>query len=219
MQSSSSGPTRYALFATLVYLGLRKGEALGLRWSDVDLEQRIVTVRHSYSGPTKNGRHRAVPIPTPLVAVLRRHRLDEPYQGDLVFPTDAGEAYTRNGKLQGVLRAALARCGLPQIRLHDLRHTHAAHFLMAGGSLFDLQKTLGHASVAFTASVYGHLSQDHRVKESDRLAGLFDAPAPAKVLPFASAKHADSTRADSETDDAAASADGKSNVSTRLRAR
>jgi hypothetical protein len=54
---------------------------------------------------------------------------------------------------------------------------------MAGGSIYDLQRNLGHHSVAFTAAVYGHLSQDHRVKESDRPSGPFEAPAPAKVLP------------------------------------
>jgi integrase len=123
-------------------------------------------------------------VPSPLVAILKRHKLDEPYRGELVFPNDRGEAYTKNGKLEDVLHAALARVGLPQIRVHDLRHVYASHFVMAGGSIFDLQRNLGHHSVAFTAEVYGHLSQDHRVRESDRLAGLFDAPAAAKVLPF-----------------------------------
>ncbi len=143
-----------------------------------------------------------MPIPSPLVAILRRHRIEEPYQGPLCFPNDKGEAFTKNGHFEDVLRAALRRVGLPQIRVHDLRHVHAAHFLMAGGSIFDLQKNLGHHSVAFTAQIYGHLSQDHRVRESDRLSGLFEAPPTAKVLPFeapASDKRPDSAPADSET--------------------
>lgn len=74
--------------------------------------------------------------------------------------------------------------GLRSIRLHDLRHVYAAHFLMAGGSLYDLQKNLGHHSVAFPAAVYGHLSQDHRVRESDRLSERFAVVAQAKVLAF-----------------------------------
>jgi integrase len=69
-----------------------------------------------------------------------------------------------------------------KIRFHDLRHLYAAHFLMAGGSVYDLQRNLGHHSVSFTADVYGHLSQDHRVQESDRLSGLFVAPEAAKVF-------------------------------------
>jgi integrase len=190
-------PDRHALFATLVYTGMRKGEVCGLTWADVDLGRRIISVRRSYDGPTKSGRHREVPVPSPLVDILRRHRRDEPYQGELVFPNDRGELYTKNGKLEDVLHAALACVGLPRIRLHDLRHVYGAHFVMAGGSIYDLQRNLGHHSVAFTATVYGHLSQDHRVKESDRLAGLFVAPPSANVIHFESAKRADSARADS----------------------
>jgi integrase len=145
---------RHALFATLIYTGLRKGEVWGLTWPDVDLERRIITVRRSYTGPTKSGRHREVPLPSTLVEILKRHQKDEPYGGELVFPNDAGEAYTKNGKLEDVLRAALARVGLRRIRLHDLRHVYGAHFVMAGGSIFDLQRNLGHHSVAFTAGTY-----------------------------------------------------------------
>ena len=57
----------------------------------------------------------------------------------------------------------------------------------AAAAIFDLQQNLGHHSVAFTADVYGHLSPDHRPKESERLTGLFEAPVPAKVLPFPAA--------------------------------
>jgi integrase len=83
-----------------------------------------------------------------------------------------------------VLGAAPTKVGLRRIRLHDLRHVYGAHFVMAGGSIYDLQRNLGHHSVAFTAAVYDHLSQDHRVKESDRLSGLFDPPAGAEVIQF-----------------------------------
>ena len=173
------------MFAAFLYTGARKGEVCGLRWANVDLDRRVVMIRHSYAaGQTKSGAHREVPLPSRLVAILKRHRLDEPYQGELVFPNDRGEAFTKNGKLEDVLHAALGHAGLRQIRIHDLRHVYAAHFVMAGGSIFDLQRNLGHHSVAFTAQVYGHLSQDHRVRESDRLSGLFDAPAGSKVLPF-----------------------------------
>jgi integrase len=161
-----------------------KGEACGLRWADVDLERRIVTVRHSYAGQTKSGKHREVPIPAPLVAILKQHRLEEPWQSEIVFPNDRGGMYTKNGKLEDLLHAAQKRVGLPNIRLHDLRHVYACHFLIAGGSVYDLQRNLGHHAVSFTADVYGHLSQDHRVKESDRLAGLFVAPLPAQVIAF-----------------------------------
>jgi integrase len=56
-----------ALFAMLLYSGMRRGEALGLRWADVDLDRRIITVRRSYAAQTKSGKQRTVPIATPLV--------------------------------------------------------------------------------------------------------------------------------------------------------
>jgi len=182
-------PDRFAFFATLLYTGMRKGEACGLRWSDIDLERRIIHVRHSYEGQTKSGAHREVPIPVALVAILKAHKLAEPFQGEIVFPNDRGAMFTKNGRLEEILRAALAAVGLHSIRLHDLRHVYAAHFLMAGGSLYDLQKNLGHHSVAFTAAVYGHLSQDHRVREADRLSERFAIPMAGKVLELSAAAH------------------------------
>ena len=206
-QLREARPDRFAFFATLVYTGMRKGEACGLHWSDIDLERRIIHVRHSYEGQTKSGAHREVPIPMALVTILKAHKLAEPFQGEIVFPNDRGEMFTKNGRLEEILRAALAAIGLRSIRLHDLRHVYAAHFLMAGGSLYDLQKNLGHHSVAFTAAVYGHLSQDHRVRESDRLSELFAVVSSAKVIAFESAKCVDSARtvgAASAADDEAA---------------
>jgi len=100
-------PDRFAFFATLLYTGMRKGEACGLRWSDIDLERRIINVRHSYNGPTKSGAHREVPIPAALVTILKAHKLVEPYQGEIVFPNDRGEMFTKNGRLEEILRAEM----------------------------------------------------------------------------------------------------------------
>jgi hypothetical protein len=105
-----------------------------------------------------------------------------------MFPDDeTGAMVSQNATFpQAALWAALKLVGLPRIRVHDLRHQCVAAFLMAGGSIFDASKNLGHASVAFTAAVYGHLSGDHRVAESDRLCFTIPAETTAKVLPFQS---------------------------------
>jgi integrase len=165
-------PGTYPIFAFLAYTGARKGEALGLRWSDVDTKGHLVTIRHSYNGTTKSGRHRTVPIPPELVQILQEHKLADPWKGGpqlLVFPNDSGEMWSKNARLRDVLWLACDRCKLPRIRVHDLRHTYAAFYLMSGGNLYDLQKNLGHHSVAFTAEVYGHLSADHRIREAARV--------------------------------------------------
>jgi len=180
-------PSLFPLFATLAFTGMRRGEAFGLSWSDVDLSRRLVSIRRSYDGVTKSGRHRTVPVPGELVSILREWRLRAPRGSDgLVFPDDAtGAMVSANATFpQGALWSALKRVGLRRIRLHDLRHQCVAAFLMAGGSIYDASKNLGHASVAFTAAVYGHLSGDHRVAESDRLSFKIPAQATGIVLPF-----------------------------------
>jgi len=119
-------------------------------------------------------------------------RTPEPWGGHVVFPNDRGDMYTKNGKLEDTLRDALAAIGHRRIRLHDLRHVYASHFVtMAGGSVYDLQKNLGHHSVAFTAEIYGHLSADHRVQEADRLS--FDAPIATQGIVIDFAKPARAT--------------------------
>jgi hypothetical protein len=104
----------------------------------------------------------------------------------LGVPDDAtGAMVSENATFpQLALRGALGRAGPRRIRLHDLRHQSVAAFLMAGGSIYDTEKNLGHASVAFTAADYGHLSGDHRVAESDRLSFKIPGDITATVMPF-----------------------------------
>ncbi len=91
--------------------------------------------------------------------------------------------YSRNAKLEAALRSALARVKLPHIRVHDLRHVFASHFVMGGGDIFTLQRILGHSTPQITSDTYAHLSPRHLAGEADRVA--YPAPSQsAKVLPF-----------------------------------
>ena len=164
----------HALFATLVYTGCRRGEALGLRWADVDLDRRILTVRRSYAGLTKSGKHRTVPIAPPLADILRAHRAAAP--GELVFPDAAGEMQSPSAKLERVLFPALVRISHPRIRLHDLRHVFASHFVMSGGDIFTLQRILGHSSPQLTSDTYAHLSSGHMATAADRVSFAVSKP-------------------------------------------
>jgi integrase len=155
----------------------------GLRWSDVDLDRRMITVRRSYEGTTKSSKHRTVPIPAELASILKAYRLADPWKGVLCFPNDSGEMYSRNAKLEAVLQAALTRASLPRIRVHDLRHVFASHFVMGGGDIFTLQRILGHSTPQLTSDTYAHLSPKHLAGEADRV--TYPDPAhPAKVVPF-----------------------------------
>jgi integrase len=166
-----------------VYTGLRRGEAVGLRWADVDLERRMISVRRSYGGQTKSSKHRVVPVPAELVAILRAYRLADPWKAELCFTNTSGEMISRNAKLEELFRDALARVGLPRLRVHDCRHVFASHFVMGGGDIFTLQRILGHSTPQLTSDTYAHLSPRHLAGEADRVA--YPEPSkPAKVIAF-----------------------------------
>jgi integrase len=181
-------PGLHPLFSLLVYTGLRRGEAIGLRWADVDLERRIISVRRSYAGQTKSSKHRTVPIPAELADTMRAYRLADPWKGDLCFPNASGEMIARNAKLQDLFHLALARANLPRIRIHDLRHVFASHFVMGGGDIFTLQRILGHSTPQLTSDTYAHLSPRHLAGEADRVSyPKPHEPAQAKVITFEAA--------------------------------
>lgn len=188
IERETKRPGLHALFATLVYTGVRRGEALGLRWIDVDLSRRIISVRRSYAGLTKSSKHRSVPIAPPLAAILKVHQTANPWRGELVFPADGGEMFSPESKvLQDVLQTALARIGHARIRVHDLRHTFASTFVMSGGDIFQLQKILGHSTPVITADTYAHLSTEHIASAADRVS-FPDPGEPGDVLPFSAVK-------------------------------
>jgi integrase len=159
------GEQVFVLFATAIFTGLRAGELAGLRWVDVDLEQRLIMVRRSFEGPTKSDEPRPVPLVDALLPTLRAWRLQHP--GNLVFTNRDGRMLQPSSRLfQEVLHRVLDRAGFPKVErggklrryvhFHSLRHTFASHWAMRGGDLFKLQKVLGHANVTMT-NRYAHL--------------------------------------------------------------
>jgi len=105
-------PSRWqSLFATAVYTGLRKGELLGLRKSEVDLANRLIIVSRSYDREiTKGGRAEAIPIAAELVRYLRLAMNASP--SGLLFPDAEGKMLSRHTPLEDVLRRALAHAGI-----------------------------------------------------------------------------------------------------------
>ena len=115
-----------AFFATAILTGLRKGELCGLRKSDVDLPQRLLTVRYSYDRPfPKSRRQRVVRIPEELVPFLEHALASEP--GLLLFPDKSGQMRTKLWKPEKILKPALKRAGIVVGYTHVCRRKGCSH--------------------------------------------------------------------------------------------
>ena len=189
--AKDDGVDTYTLYTTAVYTGLRQGELAALRWECVDLDRRLLTVGRSFDGPTKAGDVRYVPLMDVLLPVLRAWRLQCP--GVFVFPNSKGEMHQPKDRIfcerfQKVLDAAgferpTGSRRVHYIRFHDLRHTFASHWVMAGGDLFKLQKILGHKTTELTLR-YAHLSPAAFMGDLGRFDGL-GVGGGGEVLPLA----------------------------------
>jgi integrase len=174
------------LFKVDLFTGLRAGEILGLPWASVDFESGTVRIYRQLQrqgkvfrfAPPKNGKERTI-VPAPFVMDLLRQQRILQNKWKLI----AGPAWEETGlvftnQLGGHLKpqtvylhfkAAAAKIGLPKERFHDLRHTYAVASIRAGDDPKTVSGNLGHASVAFTLDVYGHVTGDMKKDSSDRM--------------------------------------------------
>ncbi|MDA8045714.1 MAG: tyrosine-type recombinase/integrase [Actinomycetota bacterium] len=172
----------YALWVLAATTGMRRGELCGLRWDDVDIDEGLITVRRARvmvhgvateTGPKTSAGERALSLDEVTIDVLadhrRRQRSEEVacapgfwHAEGYVFADEVGRALIPEYVTKGFTRAA-HRVGLPQIRLHDLRHSYATAMLQAGVDVKVVAGRLGHASTVITQNVY-----QHRVERLDR---------------------------------------------------
>lgn len=150
-------PTYRDLLEFLLFTGLRVGDALRLRWEDVDLDRGVLYVRGSR---TKSGRPFGVPLHERARAVLERRNEEVlrdatgiDWRSLRIFPHS--EDWFRRA-----FKKALRETGLPEsIRIHDLRHTFASWLALSGAPLQDIQALLGHRQITTTLR-YAHLNPD-----------------------------------------------------------
>jgi integrase len=144
------------LFA--VHTGVRMGEQRALRWTDVDFETRIITIRRSapkwlvVEKSPKSNRHRRVDLTAELAQALQKIR----HGGELVFCNPDGSKL-RPGQFHEILWAAQRRCGLRRIKWHELRHSFASILTTGGAPLRVVQSLLGHSTIRMTER-YAHLA-------------------------------------------------------------
>jgi integrase len=138
--------------------GMRKGEILSLKWSDIDLKNRMITVKK-----TKNNETRMIPINGILYHALRTIGPELGCQH--VFTNHQGKSY---GDITKGFKAALKRARIDDFRFHDLRHTFASRLVMAGVDIRTVQELLGHRDITMTMR-YSHLSSTHLKEAVKRL--------------------------------------------------
>jgi integrase len=174
---TARGTRNEALYVVAVHTGLRQGELLGLKWTDVDLDAGKLSVRRSLKvsedglnfGPPKNkASRRSVPLNKTAVATLRAHRLRQNQERlrspawrdtNLVFPNRIGGPTDHNNLYYREYKPLLERAGLmgEGFTFHTLRHTFATALFMRREHPKVVQSLLGHSSITQTMDTYSHL--------------------------------------------------------------
>jgi integrase len=164
-------PTRTLLLCA-VLTGMRRGELLGLRWEDIDLEGHRVFVRRAlWRGkivtPKSRRSRRTIDMAPTLRSALTR--LPSRFQGGLVFCRPDGRPIDPDNFTHREWARVLRRAELRRMRFHDLRHTYASLLIAQGAHPKYIQAQLGHASIQTTLDRYGHLMPDAHAAEARKL--------------------------------------------------
>lgn len=165
----------FPVVRVLAWTGMRRGEAVGLKWADLRTDAKTITIRRAicivdrkrYVSTPKSAQGRALALDKDTIAVLRRHRSAQarackaagrsaPGPLDWMFQGADGDHLSPNA-LTHRFQRLVERIGLPKIRLHDLRHTHASHLILSGANIKAVQERLGHTDIVLTLNIYSHL--------------------------------------------------------------
>jgi integrase len=159
----SERPELYLIVLFALTTGMRRGELLGLRWPDVDLERRVAVLHN-----TKNGDRRSVPIVPEVAALLRERGRVRRLDNDLIFASEGAGPIWPDKHWYQALKAAKIK----DFRFHDLRHTAASYLAMSGASVPELAAVLGHRTLQMVKR-YAHLSDQHTGEVVERMTRKF----------------------------------------------
>lgn len=187
----TEGDDFHALWVLLGTLGLRLGEALGLKWTDINWDRNTLTVQRTLhrdrlshglemQEPKTKGSRRTLTLPTEAKLSLQAHHDRQDLKrrmtgevweaNELIFSTGMGTPLDQS-HIRRHWTSATKKAGLPQYRIHDLRHSVASNLVAGGMGLLEVAHLLGHSNAAMVVQVYGHIApDDHR-----RAASLMDA--------------------------------------------
>lgn len=181
-----------SLYTLTLFTGLREGEALGLKWDCVDFQNGTILIdkqlqREKKKGgqyvfaPLKNDKARTI-TPAPWVMQLLKRRraaqIEDRFRAaedwedsGLVFTDSLGHHLVTHTVYKDFKKVA-ASIGLPEARVHDLRHSYAVASIRAGDDIKTVQGNLGHATASFTLDVYGHVTEQMKQASAERMEGF-----------------------------------------------
>jgi integrase len=157
-----SNPYLRPILITALHTGMRKSEILTLKWTNVDLDNSIITLEHTN---TKSKKTRRIPINS----VLRRLLLEQKLKSggsEFVFLSQDGKPYKRHDSLKGAFERLCKRAGISGLRFHDLRHTAATRMIESGANIAAVSRILGHSDIKTTMR-YTH--PDNSLREAVEL--------------------------------------------------
>ena len=168
----------YEMYYIELATGLRRGELLGLKWTDIDWKNSIIKVRRSIARvngeiveaplKTKNS-YRAVTISQQAIEVLKTQKAKTNDQ--YVFPSPKSGPISPDS-VNNMLKRVLARAGIPKVRFHDLRHTFATIALQNGVDIKTVSGMLGHFSAGFTLDTYAHVTTSAQKEAAETMGNL-----------------------------------------------
>ena len=169
----------FELYYLELATGLRRGELLGLKWEDIDLERGSLRVRRQIARingevveaplKTKNA-YRTLPLAEDTIDVLKTQR-KKTGNSPWVFPSPVGGPISPDSVLH-MLHRVLKRAGLPRVRFHDLRHTFATLALQNGVDVKTVSGMLGHFSAGFTLDTYAHVTTESQRQAAQTMGSL-----------------------------------------------
>lgn len=186
------------LFLVALGTGLRIGELLGLKWSDIDFTTNNLTVNRTITRaknpitgkyeileqlPKTKNSLRTVPIPTNIISRLKDHRLEQNkhrlklgeayFNNDYVFANDLG--YVLDDKRPGRnLNSILKKLGIEPMKFHALRHTYATRLFEANVPPKTVQVLMGHSDISITLDIYTHVMEDTKLEAVEKLNNIFN---------------------------------------------
>lgn len=182
---------------TAAFYGLRRSEIVGLRWDAIDFEQKTITIRHTVTEATVDGKTRLVksdstktkssfrtlPLVAPFEQILLRMKAEQAQNRklcgrcycqeylDYIYVNEIGEL-VKPGYLTSHVPAVLEKNNMPKLRFHDLRHSCASLLFAQGVPLKEIQAWLGHSTIGTTANIYTHLDENSKINSANAIISI-----------------------------------------------